>query len=159
MGHEVIGVEANSALLPPSNGVRFIHSTVEKALPKLLKTFHSDLIIVNPPRTGLSKEVLPYLKAKEILYLSCMPSTLAHDLERLSPRYSLDKVQAFDMFPQTTHIETLVKLKMSTISKQKKSQADDSLRFIKYFFLIVEANIALSESKKKVHLSIYFGIV
>ncbi len=110
-GHEVIGVEANRSLLPSSKEIRFICSSVETALPKLLKTFHPDLIIVNPPKAGLSKEILPFLKSEEILYLSCMPSTLARDIDRLGSRYSLDKVQAFDMFPQTTHVETLAKLR------------------------------------------------
>ncbi|MCB1072111.1 MAG: class I SAM-dependent RNA methyltransferase [Chlamydiia bacterium] len=109
-GHEVVGVEANRFLLPSSNEVKFICSKVETALPKLLKTFTPDLIIVNPPRTGLSKEIPPLLKAETLLYLSCMPSTLARDIQRLNSRYSLENVHAFDMFPQTTHVETLVRL-------------------------------------------------
>lgn len=109
-GHEVIGVEANRSLLPSSKGVAFICSKVETALPKLLKTFNPDLIIVNPPRTGLSKEIPPLLQSEEILYLSCMPSTLARDIERLNSLYSLEHVEAFDMFPQTTHVETLAQL-------------------------------------------------
>lgn len=133
-GHTVIGVEANSSIIPKlSTGhflenkrqtrkydeaaatklIRFICGKVEKELPLLLRTFTPDLIIVNPPRTGLSKEVLPHLKAPEILYLSCMPSTLGRDLERLSSHYTLEGVQAFDMFPQTTHVETLAYLKAS----------------------------------------------
>jgi 23S rRNA (uracil1939-C5)-methyltransferase len=110
LGHRVIGVEANSSLIPHSEKVKFICSRVETALPTLLKTFTPDLIIVNPPRTGLTKEILPYLKAPQMFYLSCMPSTLGRDIERLSHYYTLQWVKAFDMFPQTTHVETLVKL-------------------------------------------------
>ncbi|QVL57919.1 MAG: class I SAM-dependent RNA methyltransferase [Simkaniaceae bacterium] len=113
-GHEVIGIEANRALLPSSKEVQFICSKVESALPKLLKTFRPDLILVNPPRTGLSKEVPPLLQAETILYLSCMPSTLARDIERLNDRYSIESVEAFDMFPQTTHVETLLKLRKNS---------------------------------------------
>ena len=109
-GHQVIGVETNRALLPPSNEVKFFCSKVETALPKLLKTFIPDLIIVNPPRTGLSKNIPYLLQAETVLYLSCMPSTLARDIERLNSRYTLERVEAFDMFPQTTHVETLVQL-------------------------------------------------
>lgn len=69
-GHTVIGVEANSSLIPKSKTVKFICDKVEKALPLLLKTFTPDLIIVNPPRTGLSEKVLPHLKAPETFYLS-----------------------------------------------------------------------------------------
>lgn len=109
MGHQVIGIEANGVLIPKKSPL-FICSKVETALPKVLKTFSPDLIIVNPPRTGLAKEIIAYLKGKHLFYLSCMPSTLARDLERLSPFYAIDSVEAFDMFPQTTHVETLVKL-------------------------------------------------
>lgn len=110
MGHTVIGVEANSSLITPSKEVKFLCSNVETALPKLLKSFHPDLIIVNPPRTGLSKEIPSLLRAPEIFYLSCMPSTLARDVDRLSSYYSIQSAQAFDMFPQTTHVETLIRL-------------------------------------------------
>ncbi len=109
-GHEVVGVEANRSLVPSSNEVNFICSNVEAVLPKLLKNFTPDIILVNPPRTGLSKEIPSLLNAKQLLYLSCMPSTLARDIQRLNARYSLENVHAFDMFPQTTHVETLVRL-------------------------------------------------
>lgn len=110
-GHRVIGVEANAALIPKSSMVEFHCADVEMALPQLKHTFSPDLIILNPPRTGVSKEVIPSLKAPEIFYLSCMPSTLARDLERLSSQYEFISVEAFDMFPQTTHVETFVTLR------------------------------------------------
>ncbi len=73
-----------------------------------------DTVIVDPPRPGLSikvKEHLLSLKPKEIIYVSCNPTTLARDVEKLSECYSLDgAVKPIDMFPQTPHIECVVRL-------------------------------------------------
>ena len=86
-----------------------------------------DLVVLDPPRSGLGAESakrLAELGAAEILYLSCDPSTLARDLAVLinSPRkpkeiaepgirYELSEMHLFDLFPQTFHIETLVRLR------------------------------------------------
>ena len=86
-----------------------------------------DFVILDPPRAGLgaqAAEKLAELGAKEIVYLSCDPSTLARDLAVLtnSPRkpkeisgpghrYELAEMHLFDLFPQTFHIETLVRLR------------------------------------------------
>jgi len=76
-----------------------------------------DLVLMDPPRTGLSKDVLAglaQLKAGRMLYLSCDPPTLARDLKALqSAGYRVTQLQAFDMFPQTMHIETLVEVVFS----------------------------------------------
>jgi 23S rRNA (uracil1939-C5)-methyltransferase len=74
-----------------------------------------DVIILDPPRSGLHKntiESLIQILPEKIIYVSCNPSTLARDLEILKQYYSIDYVQPIDMFPQTYHIETIVKLKM-----------------------------------------------
>lgn len=73
-----------------------------------------DVIVLDPPRTGLSRrciESLGRIQSPRLLYLSCDASSLARDLNRLcTTLYRVRKVQAFDMFPQTAHIETLVEL-------------------------------------------------
>lgn len=73
-----------------------------------------DLVLMDPPRTGLSKEALAglvHLKAGRILYLSCDPPTLARDLRAMQEAgYRVTRLQGYDMFPQTMHIETLVEL-------------------------------------------------
>jgi 23S rRNA (uracil1939-C5)-methyltransferase len=85
-----------------------------------------DFVVLDPPRAGLGAEAaekLADLGAKEIVYLSCDPSTLARDLAVLtgSPRkpkeipgpnirYKITEMQLFDLFPQTFHIETFVRL-------------------------------------------------
>lgn len=73
-----------------------------------------DLIIANPPREGIAPEPLKQIaeSKKDILMISCMPTTLARDLKVLaSAGYSLKWVQGYDMFPQTTHLETIAYLK------------------------------------------------
>lgn len=73
-----------------------------------------DVIVMDPPRAGLSRrcaEFLNRIKSPRMLYLSCNPSSLARDLNRLcATQYSVRRVRVFDMFPQTAQIETLVEL-------------------------------------------------
>src|SRR6202040_1695021 len=83
-------------------------------------------VSLDPPRSGLGAEAaakLATLGAAEIVYLSCDPSTLARDLAVLtgskktgdaapaSTRYEIADMHLFDLFPQTYHIETLVRLR------------------------------------------------
>lgn len=72
-----------------------------------------DTIIVNPPRRGLGNDIcqrLNSIKAKNILYSSCNPDTLRKDLENLN--YKIEKIQAFEMFPLTSHWEVLTLLSL-----------------------------------------------
>jgi 23S rRNA (uracil1939-C5)-methyltransferase len=73
-----------------------------------------DLLLLDPPRTGVENKVITgllSLRARQIVYVSCDPATLARDVKKLiAGGYSLDTVVAFDMFPQTHHVETVVRL-------------------------------------------------
>jgi 23S rRNA (uracil1939-C5)-methyltransferase len=73
-------------------------------------------VIVDPPRSGCSPEVLRQLariKAPRLVYVSCDPATLARDLRFLIDHgYQLESVQPFDLFPQTAHIESVAALKL-----------------------------------------------
>jgi 23S rRNA (uracil1939-C5)-methyltransferase len=72
--------------------------------------FERDLVVVNPPRAGLSPEVRAALvegSARAVAYVSGDPATLARDLEAVSAAYRLEAVQPFDAFPQTAHVETV----------------------------------------------------
>ncbi|MFL5403719.1 MAG: class I SAM-dependent RNA methyltransferase [Gemmatimonadales bacterium] len=74
-----------------------------------------DLVLANPPRTGMDQRVaaeLERLLPVRLVYISCDPATLARDLQRL-PSFQLRSVQAFDLFPQTTHVETVAVLEPS----------------------------------------------
>lgn len=74
-----------------------------------------DTIVVDPPRGGLHPKVVQYLPtsgAKKIIYVSCNPTTLARDLKTIvaDRKYAVEKAIAVDMFPQTYHVEVVVKL-------------------------------------------------
>lgn len=74
----------------------------------------ADVILLNPPRKGCEKSFLEgveRLKPERVIYVSCDPATLARDLALLSG-YAVEKVQPFDMFPQTAHVETVVQLRL-----------------------------------------------
>ncbi len=81
------------------------------------KTSKPDLIVVDPPRTGLGTEItslLAEIKAHTVLYVSCDPSTLARDLRALTASgYAIGSVSLADLFPQTFHLETVVELRRS----------------------------------------------
>ena len=73
-----------------------------------------DLLLLDPPRTGAESRVISgilRLKPKRISYVSCDPATLARDLKKLiAGGYAIKYLAAFDMFPQTHHVETVVHL-------------------------------------------------
>jgi 23S rRNA (uracil1939-C5)-methyltransferase len=80
--------------------------------------FKPDLMIIDPPRAGMHKDVLAETMAlgpHRIVYVSCNPTTLARDLETMVEDYRLDEIQPVDMFPHTFHIEAVAKL-----SRRKK---------------------------------------
>lgn len=78
-----------------------------------------DVVVVDPPRSGLSKEVIKNLnkmKSKKIIYVSCNPSTLKRDIESLN-NYKLQKIDVFNMFPRTKHVECVSLLSLKTLGK------------------------------------------
>ena len=89
---------------------------VEEILPGLVEQIKPvDLVVLDPPRAGVNpkaRQALMDLQPPEILYISCDPSTLARDLHRLTEDgYTLQSLHAFDMFPQTAHVETMTVLR------------------------------------------------
>lgn len=95
-------------LAPPS---RAVTARVEDALPSSLP---ADVVLLNPPRAGVDASVTQVLErsaaaTRAVLYVSCNPATLARDIQRL-PAYRVSWLQAFDMFPQTAHVETVCEL-------------------------------------------------
>jgi len=96
--------------------IGFVCARCEDALPTLLEdpTFNvAPLnIVLDPPRSGVLRPALDAIiasHASKIIYLSCSPITLARDLKILvnDGGYRLSRLQPFDMFPQTWHIECL----------------------------------------------------
>ena len=91
-------------------GLRVASSPVESWTPEADEG-SPDLIVVDPPRAGLTRAALDRavaLAAPRILYVSCEPATLARDAGRFARAgYRLARIQGFDMFPHTAHVEML----------------------------------------------------
>jgi 23S rRNA (uracil1939-C5)-methyltransferase len=85
---------------------------VEDLLPELKRP---QLVVTNPPRTGMDERVtsgLERVRPDRLVYISCDPATLARDLQRLVS-FRLVLVHSFDLFPQTTHVETVAVLELA----------------------------------------------
>lgn len=91
--------------------IDFICGDVNKELEKLITKENIDSIILDPPRKGIDESSLKNISnvgIKEIVYISCNPSTFARDTEILENEgYNLVRVKPVDMFPQTSHIEVV----------------------------------------------------
>ena len=73
-----------------------------------LRRLRPDVVVLDPPRTGLPRGVASTLNADRVVYLSCDPATLARDLASLEQcGFGLTRVTGFDLFPQTPHVEAL----------------------------------------------------
>ncbi|MDR0291298.1 MAG: 23S rRNA (uracil(1939)-C(5))-methyltransferase RlmD [Elusimicrobium sp.] len=106
--------EANAKLNDVKN-VKFVCAQVEDYLRHNKLSAHNSLIILDPPRAGLHPAAVKAVAqscAPDIVYISCNPVTLAQNLERMAENYTIKNIEAFDFFPNTKHIETLVELKL-----------------------------------------------
>lgn len=87
---------------------------------KMLADRHTrpDVIVVDPPRKGVSADVIEAISAmapQRVVYVSCDPATLARDLKLLTAAgYTLQTAEAFDLFPRCAHMETVVLLSRET---------------------------------------------
>jgi 23S rRNA (uracil1939-C5)-methyltransferase len=121
---EVIGIESVveavadakvNAELNNINNTKFYAGDIKDLLDDAFIAKHGrpDVIITDPPRAGMHKNVVETMlriKPKRIIYVSCNPATQARDLELMKDHYIVDKVQPVDMFPQTHHVENIVRL-------------------------------------------------
>lgn len=76
-----------------------------------------DVIITDPPRAGMHDDVIEtilFAEPQRIVYVSCNPATQARDLNLLSAKYKVEKVQPVDMFPHTHHVENIVLLQLAS---------------------------------------------
>ena len=97
------------------DNVEFIVGKSEEEIPKLIKSgIKPDVIMVDPPRKGCEESLLHAIakvNPKKIVYVSCDPATLARDLRILEELgYATKEIQPVDMFPQSHHVEVVVKL-------------------------------------------------
>lgn len=126
---QVIGVELNPKLVARAKSkisnqdMKYFLSDVENYL-KRAEIGQNDLVLLDPPRAGASELIMKTLAAarpRKIIYISCHPVSLARDLNWLSTsarnlglKLTLTRVQAFEMFPQTDHVETIAELRVDS---------------------------------------------
>lgn len=120
---KVIGVEVVSSAISDAiknareNKIRnteFIVGDAVKILPRIFDSVYAEVVIVDPPRAGCDKKVLETfaaMKPEKIIYVSCNPATLARDLKILDALgYGTKKIQPVDMFPFTSHVESVTQI-------------------------------------------------
>ncbi|WP_017472846.1 23S rRNA (uracil(1939)-C(5))-methyltransferase RlmD [Amphibacillus jilinensis] len=112
---EAIEDAKQNAILNGITNTEFVVGQAEKVMPWwTAQGLRPDVIVVDPPRKGCDQALLDAMlemKPDRIVYVSCNPSTLARDLAILEEGgYQTQKVQPVDMFPQTSHVETITLL-------------------------------------------------
>lgn len=117
---QIVGIEyVNDAVVNANvnahinhiDNVKFVCGDAADVLYREFNKKHISTLIVDPPRSGLDDKMIDTIlrmKIDEIIYVSCNSATLAKNLNDLSPKYALESIKAFDMFPQTPHVETVV---------------------------------------------------
>lgn len=122
--NNVLGVEINENSIKDAirnskinniNNINFICGDSGSIIKET--SFNPDVIIVDPPRSGLNKQTILNiinLNAEKIIYVSCDPMTFVRDLNLLNEKYEIKEITPFDMFPNTKHVESLALLKLKT---------------------------------------------
>lgn len=122
--HKVVGIENSKFAIQDAryNQQRNSLNNLVFEVGDVLKTFvpdfvklhgHPDIVVLDPPRAGTLIETLKNMaifRPKRIIYVSCNPVSLAWNLTYLRDFYTIEKIIPYDMFPQTHHVETLVRL-------------------------------------------------
>jgi 23S rRNA (uracil1939-C5)-methyltransferase len=137
-GHFVTAVEENRQSIEDADAnlrlnrvqgrdVRLHAARVEDALQRLQKD-RFDTVILDPPRQGCPPEVIEAifgrLQPPAVIYVSCNPDALAQELPAiLSNGYAIDRLQPVDMFPHTTHIESVVTFSRRSSPRRRASAA------------------------------------
>jgi len=123
-GCPVVAVEGDSLLTEDGRrnarendltGIRFVTGDLSRPAPGLIQESGADfdVAVMDPPRSGVSAALIAWILEAHIptlRYVSCDPATLARDLSRLARDYNVSSVRVVDLFPQTSHIESLAVL-------------------------------------------------
>jgi len=119
---EIIGIEIVESAVADARenciknevtNCRFMTGDIREMGSKITHT--PDVLIIDPPRTGMHKDVVKQVLAlnpKRIVYVSCNPATLARDAALMKDSYRIAEVQPVDMFPHTFHIEAVARLEL-----------------------------------------------
>lgn len=126
LAQRIVSIESvgESAHLARMNSLRagydhivVVEAEVAGAL-RTLETGAFDVVIADPPRTGMGPDVcraLLRLRPRRIVYVSCNPLTQLNDIRTLTSAYRLVSLQGYDMFPQTPHLESLAVLDLVNV--------------------------------------------
>jgi tRNA/tmRNA/rRNA uracil-C5-methylase (TrmA/RlmC/RlmD family) len=108
----------------------FVAGAAEEILPECLRKFRSEAttVLLDPPRKGCRPELLEMLRQarpSQIIYVSCHPATMARDLNVLCGEgvFSLAQVVPLDMFPQTSHVESVADLRSGPVNERISAQS------------------------------------
>ena len=113
----VKGIEVNSDAVNSANINKIINNidniSFECKKSSEINELNYDTVVVDPPRSGLDKTTINKIissNVRKLVYVSCNPITLARDLNILKDKYELKDITLFDMFPNTKHVESVIKL-------------------------------------------------
>lgn len=120
------------------NGFKNIHAVntsiedpqLKEKIP-LKEACHFNTALIDPPRNGLSQEAVDKIKSflpETLIYVSCEPSTLARDINRLRPQYKFIETNIIDSFPHTKHIETVSLFKLDPSRPREKLSIKTSVK-------------------------------
>jgi len=93
-------------------GFEVVRGIARRALQAQIQaSAYYDTIVLDPPRSGAAEVIDSVLRLspRKLVYVSCNPTTLARDLKELARKFRIDVVQPIDLFPQTYHLETVVR--------------------------------------------------
>ncbi|MDR3144616.1 MAG: class I SAM-dependent RNA methyltransferase [Puniceicoccales bacterium] len=113
IGESAIAFARRNAERNGVSNVNFLCGTAERIFEDVKFPGGETSVIIDPPRSGCSHDFLLQLmkfSPQKIVYVSCAPDTQARDLNVICQKYSVEKIQPFDMFPQTRHVENVVTL-------------------------------------------------
>ncbi|MGN1269906.1 MAG: 23S rRNA (uracil(1939)-C(5))-methyltransferase RlmD [Clostridia bacterium] len=121
-----------NAKLNNIENIEFICGDVEKVLGNLLKEKNilPNVIFVDPPRRGLDETTINTIlnvAPKKLVYISCNPSTMVRDLNKLSEKYNIQEIQPVDMFPFTSNCEVVSVLNLKKGVEDEKVKCNISL--------------------------------
>lgn len=116
LSQDSIDSAKHNAKLNKIDHVEFKQGDASEVLKDLYDRKQSyDTVVFDPPRSGLDDALIDLLirkPFKQMIYVSCNPSTLAKNIKQLSRKYHVKSVMPFDMFPQTSHVESVVLLEL-----------------------------------------------
>lgn len=112
---QAIGDAKENAKINKIQNIQFYCGDVEKMLEKVIQKekMAPNVVFVDPPRKGLDEVTIRNIrkrKPERLIYISCNPATLMRDLKQLEEEYDIRELQPVDMFPFTSHIETVTLL-------------------------------------------------